>query len=189
MVYTDHSSTIGIAKTTNLSSISLERQNLHLVRASQFIQQFRLHIFHRPGKTNKIADTLSRLPYTDPSVPGTQDNLEDIPAPYIFKQPTADQPTAYLLTASVLQLSDDTKDRILRGYQSDTRWSALIDTLESVDAQQDPQVKKLPYHLENSLIIFTNSNSEESLYLPQSMTQEIFNLVHDEQMYQGFDRA
>ncbi|KAJ5977319.1 hypothetical protein N7501_000661 [Penicillium viridicatum] len=165
IIYTDHSSTTGIAKATSLSSISLERQNLRLVRASQFIQQFRLRIFHRPGKTNKIADAFSRLPYTDPTLPRTQDDLEDIPAPYVFEQPTA-----YLLTASVLQLSDDTRG-------------------QSVDRQQDPQVEKLPYYLEDSLVIFINSNSEESLCLPRSMTREIFNLVHNEQMHQGFDRA
>lgn len=184
VVYTDHSSTVGIAKATSLSSVSLERQNLRLVRASQFIQQFRLRIFHKPGKTNKIADALSRLPSADPIAPKTQDDLEDIPAPYVFEQPTA-----YLLTASVLQLSDETRDRILQGYQSDNRWSALIETLQSVEGQQDEQVEKLPYHLDDGLAIFTNAEGEESLCLPRSMTQEILNLVHDEQMHQGFDRA
>ena len=48
------------------------RMNLWLVRASQFLQQFKLDIRHKPGKEHIIPDALSRLAstnvsYTDPS--------------------------------------------------------------------------------------------------------------------------
>ena len=61
VIYTDHSGTVGMDTATSLNSTSLERQNLRLVRASQFLLQFRLKVYHRPGKTNKIADALSTL--------------------------------------------------------------------------------------------------------------------------------
>jgi hypothetical protein len=61
VIYTDHS-TVGIAKATILSSSAVDRVNLRLVRAYQYIQQFNLQLFHRPGKENRVADALSRLP-------------------------------------------------------------------------------------------------------------------------------
>jgi hypothetical protein len=95
---------------------------------------------------------------------------------------------AHSLTASVLQLSDETKTEIKDGYQTDTRWASLIETLQDTEAQQD--LTRLPYHIdEDGLLIFTNSQGEESLCLPRSMTKDIFALVHDDQMHQGFDRA
>jgi hypothetical protein len=62
VVYTDHSSTVDIASATTLRSIASEKLNPRLVRASQYVQLFRLRVYHRSGKSNKIADALSRLP-------------------------------------------------------------------------------------------------------------------------------
>lgn len=61
VVYTDHASTVGISTQTSINTVALERLNLRLIRASQYIQQFRLQVFHRPGKSNTVADALSRL--------------------------------------------------------------------------------------------------------------------------------
>jgi hypothetical protein len=62
IVYTDHSATVAIATSTSLKSVAVERLNLRLVRASQYIQSFPIAVYHRSGKSNKIADALSRLP-------------------------------------------------------------------------------------------------------------------------------
>lgn len=117
VIYTDHSGTVAIAIATSLSSTSLERQNLRLVRASQFIQQFRLKVFHRPGKSNRIADALSRLPSSTQTPPTQLDSLDELQAPYVIEPPQAptapEAPTAYQLTVSLLQVSQDTKARIL----------------------------------------------------------------------------
>ncbi len=37
------------------------RLNLRLVRASQFLQQFKLNVRHKPGKEHIVPDALSRL--------------------------------------------------------------------------------------------------------------------------------
>ena len=41
------------------------RLNLRLVRASQFLQQFKLDVCHKPGKKHIILDALSRLASTN----------------------------------------------------------------------------------------------------------------------------
>ncbi|KAJ5844431.1 uncharacterized protein N7525_002172 [Penicillium rubens] len=53
-----------------------------------------------------------------------------IEAPYVLDQP------AFL--ASVVQLSDDMKSTILAGYDDDSRWKSLIETLIDMEASQDP---------------------------------------------------
>jgi hypothetical protein len=176
--YTDHSATVGIGNATKLRSEAVEKQNLRLVRASQYVQQFRVRLIHRPGKSNLVADALSRLPSTNPSKPQPHDDdLDDIDAPYAF-------------TTSIIEISEDFKKRIIDGYQSDPRLRTVIDTLRKVDEDSDPIKAKLPYHIDSrSLLFLTNSIGEPSLCLPRSLTKEIFKLVHDDQAHQGFNTA
>ena len=61
IVLTDHSCTVSIAKQNTLSSSSTDKLNLRLIRASQYLSQFRLDIQHKPGKEHVVPDALSRL--------------------------------------------------------------------------------------------------------------------------------
>src|SRR4051794_7381875 len=102
IIYTDHSVTIAIA--TSLRTVSIEGLNRRLVRAAMFIQTFNVKVYHRPGKSNKIADALSRLPSKVPTPATANDDLK-----------------TYALTATTIQLSDDFKQRVIAGYATDTR--------------------------------------------------------------------
>ena len=66
IVYTDHDATRGIVSHTHLGSSATDRQNLRLIRASQYLSQFNLEVRHRAGTTNLVADALSRLPGPPP---------------------------------------------------------------------------------------------------------------------------
>ena len=61
-VFTDHAANPAIVGQTKLTSSSVDKLNLKLVRASMYLSQFRLRVFHRSGKSNTIPDALSRLP-------------------------------------------------------------------------------------------------------------------------------
>lgn len=157
----------------------MDRTNLRLVRASQYIQQFRVGIYRRPGKENNIADALSRLQSTTSA--SAADDLENIDAPYAFFASTGSS------TTSVLQVSDDLRERIKTGYDTDTRWTRVITTLKDSDASKDPMKTKLPYKLHEDLLYFTKHDGDFSICLPQHMAGEFFKLVHDDQGHQGFD--
>ena len=60
-MYIDHSATIDIVKHTTLSSSIIDKLNLRLVRASQYLSQFSLNIRHRVDRLNIVLDALSRL--------------------------------------------------------------------------------------------------------------------------------
>jgi hypothetical protein len=74
IAYRDHIATINLA--TSLSSASPDRMNLRLVRASQYLQQFRLLVNHKAGKLNHIAGVLSRLPAVGKAEPREDDDLD-----------------------------------------------------------------------------------------------------------------
>lgn len=62
IIQIDHSTILDILQQFSImSTISMMRLNLRLVRVSQFLQQFKLSVRHKPGKEHIIPDALSRL--------------------------------------------------------------------------------------------------------------------------------
>ena len=61
IIYTDHSTTVFIVRQTSLNTISVKKLNFRLMRASEYLQRFRLDIRYKFGKTNIIPNVLSRL--------------------------------------------------------------------------------------------------------------------------------
>ena len=62
IIQTDHSAIIDIFQQSSITSTTLPmRLNLRFVQASQFLQQFKLDICHKPGKNHIIPNALSRL--------------------------------------------------------------------------------------------------------------------------------
>ena len=61
VVHTDHVAVTHVAHSTSLKTSSPKRANMRLIRASQYLSQFRLDVRYRPGKDNIPADALSRI--------------------------------------------------------------------------------------------------------------------------------
>ena len=61
IIYTNHSVTLDIVKQIFLNIIITDKLNLCLIQVSQYIQIFRLKIFHKSDKTHLVSDALSRL--------------------------------------------------------------------------------------------------------------------------------
>lgn len=194
IVYTDHSATVNISVNTNLRSAATENQNLRLVRAAQFIQTFNLKVYHRSRATNKVTDALSRLQSNMPTKPKEDTDLDNFtqgidtfPATPVTSAVAQESPRIHRRVFT--ELSDEIKETILSGYQTDTRWHRVIQTLQGEEASADPIPTKLPYRLDcNGLLYLTYNNGAEALYLPKSITKDIFSLIHDNQAHQGYDR-
>lgn len=133
IIYTDHSATIAIS--TSLRTVSTEGLNRRLVRAAMFIQTFNVKVYHRPGKSNKVADALSRLPSKRPTAANGDDDLE-----------------TYALSATTMQLSDEFRQKVIPGYDTDTRWSTVRQPLLDSATQADPIAARLPYTLQDDLL-------------------------------------
>ena len=65
-IQTDHFAILDILQQSSVTStISTMRLNLRLMRASQFLQQFKLDVRHKPGKKHIVPDVLSHLASTN----------------------------------------------------------------------------------------------------------------------------
>lgn len=105
IIQTDHLSIIDILQQSSITSTtSTMRLNLKLVRASQFLQQFRLDVRHKPGKEHIIPDALSRLANATPTP--TDPHYSELDALYIYN-------------ITLIKIHPHLVSRILAGYDSD----------------------------------------------------------------------
>ena len=140
IVYTDHGAALGITKQIGLSSSSIKKLNLRLVRASSYIQIFRnLEFRHKPGVSYKISDALSRLSNKSHQ----DDDSEEV----------LDALWAYAYTATALvEISPEFKARIVKGYQDDVGWKRIDEILIKNNAMEKDAVK-LPFIKNNEDLI------------------------------------
>lgn len=92
------------------------RLNLRLVRASQFLQQFKLDVRHKPGKEYIIPNALSRLASSNI---GTADlSYSELDALYVYN-------------TTLIKIHPNLVSRILAGYDSDPWWVRLYQQIQS----------------------------------------------------------
>lgn len=78
--------------------------NLHLVKAFQFLQQFKLDVRHKPGKEDIISDALSRL--ANISIDCADPSYSKLDALFMYN-------------ATLVEIYPDLVLRILAGYEDD----------------------------------------------------------------------
>ena len=188
IVYTDHSSTVNIAKQSSLNTTSIEKLNLRLVRSSEYLQRFRLDIRHRPGKTNVIPDALSRLPVVEECkarlIERDAYRYEDGDALANAQEVVSAHPV------SLVEISEEFKARLMDGYREDPRWVRINELIERNERlRRDGNAADIPYRIIRNLIYFVDPEVGLRLCIPQSMIGEVFGLAHDELGHVGYDRT
>jgi len=114
-IYTDHKSAEDIMDMTTLRSSSAVRQNLRLIRASQFVSQYpNVNVVYRRGKDNVNADALSWLIHLRTT-----------------QHPDNDDDDIYRFVVTVVGLSMSTLRRFEEGYTKDAHLSLIYDNLKS----------------------------------------------------------
>lgn len=86
------------------------RLNLRLVRASQFLQQFKLDIRHKPGKEHTIPDALNQL---------ASANVGQVDPCY------SELNALFTYNTTLVEIRPELISRILAGYAADDYWSRL----------------------------------------------------------------
>ena len=119
IIQTDHSAIIDILQQSSIkSTTSTMRLNLRLVRASQFLQQFKLDIRHKSSKEHIIPNALSRLASAITRHPDPQHSELDA----LF---------TYNITLVEMHLA--LVSRIMAGYQADPWWAWLHRQIQAND--------------------------------------------------------
>src|SRR5438045_42804 len=148
-----------------MTTVSVERLNLWLVCASEYLSRFQLDICHKPGKAHFVPDALSWLPSSN-STP-----LEDVP--------TGELDALHGTSIMLVQICEDFKDRIKARYNTDQFWRKVL--LQLCDnTKLGPNTAQLPFELEDGLIYRTTFSASMVCHLciPQACLGELFKLSH-----------
>lgn len=117
IIQTDHLLIIDILQQSSITSTtSTMRLNLRLVQASQFLQQFRLDVGHKPEKEHIIPNALSHLANATPTP--TDPYYSELDALYIYN-------------TTLIEIHPHLISRILAGYDSDLWWARLHQQIRS----------------------------------------------------------
>ena len=181
IVYTDHSAAVPISKQTSLNTTSTDKLNLRLVRASQYLSAFNLELRHKAGKSNTVPDALSRLPQAiEPASDQSEGVLDALHA----------EPVA-IYHATLVEMSDDFKQRLKQGYLEDLHWRNLLEMLAKASPdQEDPGEKRVPgisFVLKDELIYHVKDRWR--LCIPPAMEREVFEQAHDLSNHGGYHRC
>ena len=177
VIYTDYSAIIPIVKQTSLNTTSTEKLNLRLVRASEYLQRFRLDIRHKSGKSNIVPDALSRLANRE-----SQNRPSDTEA-------VLEALTVRCFPISVVQMSPEFRQRILDRYAG-SRWERVINRVKENDKLDNDNATKLPYKLVDDLLYFDDEERGLRLcILSHEIEKEVFQLAYDEMGHPGYART
>lgn len=173
VIFTDHAATTGIVKQTSLSTSSVDKLNMRLVRASQYLSQFRLDVRYKPGKQHIVPDALSRLnAHSNDSKDEGKDVLEDI----------------FVYHTSIIQMTETFKAELLTAYETDPHWLKIKDMIPD-DSVEDTKpgvqfVKRqdLIYHIDPL-------DSRLRLCIPKALEGDVFAMAHDQHAHAGFHRS
>ena len=139
IVYIDHESALDIANQITMTTISIDKFNLRLVRASNYIQRFNFDIRHKSNKQHIVFDVLSRLVNDDINasmIKNFDENELDV-----------------LFIISLIEMKKDFRNRIFDDYKIDLNWQKINQIL-NID---DENVAKLSFcKRENDLIFRSN---------------------------------
>ena len=174
IVYTDHSATLTIVRQSSLSTTLVEKLNLCLVQASEYLQRFWLDIHYKAGKTNIISDALSWLASCNRSQPNQENSLDAL---------ASDAPWVYV---TLVKMNDNFRQRLLDAYNQDPHWVRIRQMVED-NEELEHNAAALSYKMIRGLIYFNNvSTMTLQLCISNNMEQEVFKLAHDELRHPRF---
>ena len=106
IIYIDHSAAVAITRQTSLNTTSTVKLNLRLIRASEYLQRFRLDVRYKPGKVNIVPDALTRLASREYRAE-TNESLDTL--------------SVQCYPVSLVEISPEFRQRLIDGYNTKPR--------------------------------------------------------------------
>ena len=145
IVYIDHEVSVEIVKQTNLSTSFIDKLNLRLIRASEYIQRFLLNIRHKSKKFHVVSDVLSRLVTSNKSSSNDDENEFNV-----------------LFTIFMIEMNSDFKVKMIDEYKKNSIYVKIFNML-------DKQNDKLSFLIEDSILYRKKINDDCSFFVLRRM--------------------
>ena len=189
IVYTNHFTTTSIMKQTLLFSSSINKLNLCLVHASQYISQFNLNIWWKSGWKNMVPDALSQL------LNQLNEKIEQ------ESEGVLDEIFTYHYI--IVEMTNEYKKELKEAYSQDQQWERITDLLKVSVKQQSEnsdfdsdnskinlEVKEVQFIQQNGLLYYVkNDDYQERLCISKALKKPIFKQAHDLHSHAGFHQA
>jgi hypothetical protein len=145
IIQINHEAIVNICKSTSIiSTNSISRMNLRLMRTSQFFNQFsNLEIRHKSEKYHFISNVLFRFQSLN------KKNLSDdhVKLNELFVKHNV----VYSYNATLVKLNSEFRERIMNKYSQDDAWKKIIQTIDQ-NAALNENATKLSFIRESQMI-------------------------------------
>ena len=168
VVYIDHDFVLRIVKQITLSINSIDKLNLRLIRASNYLQRFNLNIRHKFDKQHIVLDAFFKL---------VSVNIES----FLWKFFANEKELDALFIVSLIEMNEFFRKRIIANYESDLNWKRIFSIL---NVENDVV---LFFCRENDLIFRIDDfelYDTRRFCIFHSIIKDIFQLVHDEEHFE-----
>lgn len=176
IIYTNHFAAVTITHQTSLNMTFIEKLNLWLIQASEYLQRFCLNIHYKPERTNTISDALFRLASCDYLSETDESSLDALHTAAI---------STYFNT--LIELSSAFCQWILDGYVLKGWWERINTMICRNNALNiDMNAASLPYTMVWGLIYYKNIEWGYWLCISAILYKKVFKLAHNFMRHSGY---
>ena len=140
IIHTNHLATVAITQQTTLSITAINKLNLQLIRAADYIQRFSLILHHISGKLNYILDALSRLAMRTLLSETSKEGEGEL-----------DSLTSYNYKAIYVEIKDEFGDEIKNRYITDRHLKKMMESVMENDKLQENKAE-LSFRMHEELL-------------------------------------
>ena len=197
IIYTNYSATMSISRQINLTISNIDKLNLRLIRASQYLFEFNLNVRHKSNKFNVVSDVLLRLKKIDVF---QKEKIEILKFFYdVFIELCEEDVIIVVFLSSVLwiynmtlmKLTNEFKKRLKQTYEIDEHWKKILqlikrdDTSTQIEAEKDSDFdtkksrntfKELRFQCHNELLYYIAKQNRHRLCILNLLKKKDFRI-------------
>lgn len=178
IIYTDHFAAVFIVCQLSLNTININKLNLWLVQASEYLQRFCLNVQYKFDKINIVSDTLSHL--TSCEYWSKTDEL------FLDALHKANTVSTYMNT--LIKMSEDFWKHMMNGYETEPQWQHIINIIQQ-NKKLNLNTATLPYTYIWGLIYYKSIKKGYCLCIFSNLYQDVFIIAHNSLSHLSYART